>query len=179
MQHFFAVEKLSIYNIAFKGLKEGVHSFEYLIGNPFFENFENSLIEQADIRAEIILEKRSTFMSLVLRFRGFVKQTCDRCLELYDQPVEGTSNVWIKFQGGMTEESDDIILLDPEDYQFNIAQILYDYICLSIPLKHVHPERADGSSGCDPGMLKKLEELSHPVREPSDPRWNQLKSLKQ
>jgi len=177
LQHFFAVEKLYVYNIAFKGLKEGVHLFDYSVGDPFFENFEGSLVQQADVAVKIALEKRSLFMKLALSFRGTVQLACDRCLEMYSQPVEGQTDLWIRFGSSETDEPDDVILLDPDDYQFNVAKVIYDYICLAIPLKHIHPDREDGTSGCDPVMLKKLEELSHPAQTHGDPRWNQLKGM--
>lgn len=177
MQHFFAVEKLSTYNIAFKGLAEGVHVFDYLIGNQFFESFENSLVDQANIKAEITLEKRNTFLSLHLLISGTVRLTCDRCLEWYDHPVKNKADLIIKFGEVRADDGEEVIWLHPDDFQFNVAQIIYEYICLSVPLKHVHPVAAEGETGCNREMLKKLEELSHPVVEKSDERWDQLKNF--
>jgi uncharacterized protein len=171
------VEKLSEYTIAFKGLKEGNHSFDYPIGNPFFEHFENSLVDEADIRVHLLLEKRNTFMTLVIRISGTVKQTCDLCLERYDQPVRHKAELFIKFGEDKSEEGDDVIWLHPDDYQINVAHLIYEYICLSIPLKHVHPPGKNGSSGCNPEMLKKIQEYTSPVAGKNDSRWDQLKSL--
>jgi uncharacterized metal-binding protein YceD (DUF177 family) len=171
------VEKLSEYTIAFKGLKEGKHDFEFHIGNPFFEHFENSLVEQADILVVVTLEKRTSFLSLFISLKGTVKQPCDLCLEWYDHQVYHKAELFIKFGEDISEDGDDVIWLHPDDYQFNVAQIIYELICLSIPLKHVHPFGKDGSSGCNPEMLKKIKEFtSHSAGKP-DSRWDQLKSL--
>ncbi len=177
MQLFFAVEKLSTYNIAFKGLAEGIHVFDYRIGNSFFDQFENSLVEQADVDVKITLEKRNTFLSLNISFTGSVRLICDRCLEWYDQPVTNKANLFIKFGDTQLNEGDDVIWLHPDDYQYNVAQIIYEFVSLSVPLKHIHPSSRGGKTGCNPEMLKKLEEFSHPSEKKTDERWKQLKNL--
>ena len=171
------MEKLSIYNIAFKGLKEGNHVFEYHIGNAFFEHFENSLVDEADADVQITLEKRSLFMSLGIKLKGTVRLACDRCLEWYDQPIHQKARLFIKFGENESEPGDDVIWLHPDDFQINVAQIIYEYICLSVPLKHVHPSDEEGKNSCNPEMLKKIEEYSRPQDEKRDMRWDQLNNL--
>ncbi len=171
-----AVEKLSTYNIAFKGLKEGNHDFDYHIGNSFFELFENSLVDEAVADARITLEKHTTFMRLHLDLRGLVKLTCDRCLDLYDQPVKNQADLIIK-TGETDDDDDEVIWLHPEDFQINVAQIIYEYLILSIPLKHVHPSGKDGGVGCNPEMLEKIKKYSPLHEEKGDDRWGKLKDL--
>lgn len=171
------MEKLSTYNIAFKGLAEGIHVFDYLIGDAFFVLFENSLVEQADVNVKVILEKRNTFMSLNIALTGIIPLVCDRCLEKYDQPVTHHAGLFIKFGESTGSDDEDVIWLHPDDFQINVAQLIYEYICLSIPLKHVHPTRGKESAGCNPDMLKKLEEYTHATGSKTDERWDQLKSL--
>jgi uncharacterized protein len=171
------VEKQSAYNIAFKGLKEGNHVYDYPIGKAFFEPIENSLVEEAKVDVAITLEKRNTFMSLSINLQGTIKLLCDRCLEFYDQPVKNTARLFIKFSETGTDDSDEVIWLHPDAYQINVAQIIYEYICLSIPLKHVHPVQKNGTSLCDPEMLKTLKAYVHPHEEKQDERWDQLKNL--
>jgi uncharacterized metal-binding protein YceD (DUF177 family) len=171
------VEKLSSYAIAFKGLKEGKHDFDFHIGPSFFELFENSLVDQADIVVKINLEKRSSYMSLELVLKGTVRLTCDRCLELYNQPVQHKAVLFVKFGEGNNEDEDEVIWLHPEDYQINVAQIIYEYSSLSIPLRHVHPSGKEGQSGCNPEMLKKIKEYRVSPAQEQDIRWNQLKNL--
>jgi len=171
------VEKLSLYSIPFKGLKEGKHDFDFHIGNTFFELFENSLVDEADIRVRITLDKRNTFMSLELSLKGTVSLVCDRCLEPFDQPIRHKAVLFVKFGEENSGESDEVIWLHPEDHQMNVSQIIYEFICLSIPLKHVHPSGKDGNNLCNPEMLRKIAEYSvHPAPE-EDSRWDQLKNL--
>lgn len=171
------MEKLSAYNIAFKGLKEGNHVFDYHIGKSFFEHFENSLIDEAEVDVKITLEKHSAFMALHVSIRGKARLTCDRCLEPYDQPIKNKADMFIKFGETESEDGDDVVWLKPEDYQINVAQIIYEYISLSVPLKHVHPADSEGKSSCNPEMLNRLKQYSRLKEEKPDDRWSQLKDL--
>jgi len=177
LQHFFAVGRLSTYNIEFKGLGEGQHEFDYQIGRPFFELFENSLLDDGDVMVKIVLDKHSAFLELHLSLGGTVILTCDRCLEPFSQKIKGKASLYVKFGDTESEEGEDVIWLHPEDHQLNVAQLIYEYITVSIPLRHVHPVRKDGKEGCDPEMIKKLEEYSRHDSENTDERWSELKKL--
>ncbi len=180
MHHFFkTVGKLSTYDIAYKGLKEGLHEFKYKIGAQFFELFEGSLIEEADIEAKVLFEKRSSLLSLTFILEGVVELVCDRCLEKYVQPVSGQSKVFVKFGEGRNENSDEIFWVPPEEHQINIAQLLYEFSVLSLPVKHIHPDGQEGNSTCEPEMLERIEKLSHSdEEEKTDERWDALKKLR-
>ncbi|MCL1821438.1 MAG: DUF177 domain-containing protein [Prolixibacteraceae bacterium] len=177
MQRFFNVERLSIYNIAFKGLKEGNHEFGFNIGKPFFENFGNSLVEDGDVHIRLVLEKRTTFMVLHINVSGEVLLNCDRCLELYGQPIENTAKLYVKFDENQEDSGDDIIWLTPDEYQFNVAQLIYEYVITAVPLRHVHPHGKDGKRTCDPLMVEKLKEYRRKDIQENDERWDELKRL--
>lgn len=171
------MRKLASYNIAFKGLTEGNHVFDFNIDRSFFELFENSPIDEAEAKVTLLLEKRNGFLAVNLIISGKVRLTCDRCLEEYDQPVENSALIYVKFGEEKPEDDDDIIWLHPEEYQFNVAQLIYEYTILSIPLRHVHPDSGDPSKGCNPEMVKKLDEYQHSPGRQEDDRWNKLKEL--
>ncbi|HKJ79252.1 MAG TPA: DUF177 domain-containing protein, partial [Prolixibacteraceae bacterium] len=70
-----------------------------------------------------------------------------------------------------------------EEHQLNLAQLIYEYISLAIPLKRVHPEDKNGDSQCDTEMLDKINNYVQPEvdkdeEENVDPRWAALKKLK-
>ena len=173
------------YSIEFKGLKEGLHDYEFEVDSKFFEHFENSLVEVGAVKANVQLEKRSSFLKLNLFLKGWVELICDNCLENYHQKIKTEAEQFVKF-GEETEfeEGDNVIWVLPEEHAINIAQVIYEYIVLSIPLRHVHPNlSADGGeSSCNPEMLKKLNEYMHPEAGKNendiDPRWAALKNLK-
>lgn len=172
------MEKLSAYNIAFKGIKPGRHEFDYKIDSRFFDLFNESFVNEGEVDVKVILEKEALVYSLDFIFRGYVTLLCDRCLEYYNHPVSYETRAYIKFDDGHQEEDDEIIWLSHDDHQVNVSHLIYEYIVLSLPIKHVHPDGADGKSLCDPEMLKKLEQLKPDIAEPHhDNRWEELKKL--
>jgi len=178
------VNNLSEYKIAFKGLKEGDHLFEFTINDWFFEHFENSIVAQGSLKAEVELKKQSTMLILDLSVKGTVALQCDRCLENYLQPVKNKNRLYVKFGLEAEDLGDDIITLPFEEYQIDVAYYLYELIVLGLPIKHVHPSNGKGGSGCDPEMLEQLEKYSigqdgqeKAQDAPVDERWLQLKNL--
>lgn len=165
------------YDVEFKGLKEGLHEFEFEVQDTFFEHFEQGLVNKGSVKVKVLLEKRSSFMKMFFGIKGHVQLVCDRCLENYLQKVKGKYELFIKF-GENDYEDDEIIWVLPEEHKINLAQLIYEYIILSLPMKQVHPDKKDGVSGCDEEMLKMLEE--HKIREEekkaADPRWSALKN---
>jgi uncharacterized metal-binding protein YceD (DUF177 family) len=171
--------KLSTYNLAFKGLGIGTHDFDYQIGKRFFEYFDGGIAEDGKVDVKLKLEKQSAFMVLKFQVKGTVRIPCDRCLELFDQPVKSQNTVFVKYGEENFEDGDDVIWIGPDDTQINVAKLIYDFIILSMPIKHVHPDDEKGNSLCDPEMLKKLNALSVSEKndEMTDSRWNELKKL--
>ena len=170
------------YSIAFKGLGEGKHDFEYQVGRKFFEYFDGGIVEDGDVNVVVTLEKRSALMTLEFQVKGSVKIQCDRCLELYDQRVESLTKVFIKYGEENFEEGDDVIWLKPDETHINVLNLIYDFIALSIPIKQVHPDDEEGNSGCNPEMIRKLNTMSggdvnDEEEQTTDPRWNDLKKL--
>jgi len=178
LQHFFRTMGWKTkYNIEFKGLKEGLHKFEFEVQDAFFEHFEQSFVDIGDIVVKVKLEKRSSFLKLFFNLKGWVELTCDRCLEKYRQRVKHKSELFVKF-GESNYEDDEIIYVLPEEHQINLAQLIYEYVVLSIPVRHVHP-KINGKSGCNREMLEALKKYdSNPEEneENSDPRWEALKN---
>lgn len=181
LQFFFGnVSWKNKYDIEFKGLKEGLHEFEFEVDNKFFEHFEESLVENGEISVEVVFEKRSSFIKLHLNIAGYLELTCDRCLENYQQTISNEAEMFVKFAEKEFDDGENVIWINPEEHHLNLAQIIYEYISLSIPLRHVHPKNKKGKRDCDPEMLKKLENYMHPESEDkttTDPRWDALKKL--
>lgn len=168
------------YNIEFKGLNEGLHDFEFEVDNKFFEHFEESLVENGKVTVKVILEKRSSFIKLDLKIKGWLELTCDRCLELYKQPVKHETEIFVKFGEKEYDDGESVIWVNPEEHHINLAQIIYEYVILSIPLRHVHPKNNLGIRECNKEMLEKLKNYMHPESEElkiTDPRWDALRKL--
>lgn len=165
------------YTIPLSGLKEGHHTIDFEIDNKFFENFEESEVKEGSLIASIEIDKRSSHVDLVIRVSGSVRINCDRCLEPFSQPIGNENRLLVKFGKSLEDISPDIISVPADERELDLQQHIYEFIMLALPIKRVHPVDKKGISTCDPGMLKKLEELIIEEEKNNDPRWDELKKL--
>ena len=170
----------SKYNIEFKGLVEGLHDFEFEIDKTFFKYFNESQVDNGEITIKVTLEKRSAFLKIHLKIKGWLELTCDRCLDKYKQKIKQKAEMFVKFGEKEFDEGENIIWISSDEHQINLAQTIYEYVDLSIPLRHIHPKNKNGERECNKEMLNKLENYMHTESEEettTDPRWDALKKL--
>jgi len=144
------------YIIHFKGLKEGVHSFEYNIGRSFFEEYLNLDVPDGYINVKVSLTKKVHFMELSIVLSGNMMVQCDRCLDYFSMPVSYEGFLMVRFGEEEEDVNDEVMVLHPEEHQIDLKHYLYECISLAIPMRKVHPDLSDGSSGCSKEMLDKL-----------------------
>jgi len=163
--------------IPFSGLKEGKHEFDFSIGAEFFEQYEQSLVEIADVEIKVDFVKKKNLLELDIDFEGTVESICDRCSDPLSIAIVGSEFLLVKF--GDDESDDEHIMFIPDSaFELDFSDQMYELINLSMPAKKKHKKEAD----CNQEMLKKLKEYS-PERESDtdeeiDPRWSALKKLK-
>lgn len=175
------MKELKTYIIQFVGLKLGEHHFDYHITDTFFNHFEYDEFNSVDVNIDLKLLKKTTLLELYFTASGSVNVNCDITNEPYDQHINDTFKLVVKFGSEYNDENEDILIVPHGEYEINVAQYIYELVVLAIPVKRVHPGVEDGTLDSD--ILKKLEELS-PVKdkktkssEDIDPRWNNLKKL--
>jgi uncharacterized protein len=169
------MDRLVKYTIPFAGMAMGNHQFEYEIGDQFFELFENSVIEHANVHVSLQFHRSETLLALNFSLHGNIRQLCDRCLEPFEFEVSSNEQLLVRFGSEAREESDNIIVISHSDQNINVAQHIYDYLSLALPMRVVHPENENGESTCDPEFLKNIERDSENPTE--DPRWDILRGL--
>lgn len=147
------------YIIQFKGLREGVHAFRFLLEKPFFEEFAHLEIPSGRVEVMVDLDRKPSFLDLNIRLHGTIAVQCDRCLEYFDMEASNESHLVVRFSEEEKEGDDEIIFLQPEEHRLDLKHYLYECLSLAIPYRKVHPDNADGSEGCDTEMLGKLKEL--------------------
>ena len=165
--------------IPFQGLKQGKHEFGYQLGNEFFERFDYQEFESCDVQVKIHLNKTSTMLEFDLSGGGTVRVPCDLTQELYDQPIDSSLSLVVKFGEEFNDEDDELLILPHGEHQVDLSQYVYEMLVLAVPLKRVHPGVEDGTLESD--ILDKLEELepgeTKTNDDESDPRWDDLKKL--
>ena len=168
------------YAISFVGLKIGNHDFEYKIDQKFFDYFEFEDFNDVNIKVDVLLNKKSTLFELHFEISGHVNINCDVTNEPYDQNIENSFDLVVKFGQEYNDENVDILILPHGEHEINIQQYIYELIVLAVPFKRVHPGVEDGTLSSE--ILEKLEELSpkeekEKTDEDIDPRWDTLKKL--
>lgn len=160
--HFFeeGLKRFSEYTIPFGSISNGLHEFEFELVDAFFGLFPESEIQSADVLVKIEMIRQERQLEFHFELDGWVMQPCDRCLEEYKQPVSGEFGLYGKFGHGNNEDEFDVVWIEPDEYQIDLSQYLYEYIVLSLPMRKVHPDKAGGKPGCDPGMLDLLKNFS-------------------
>jgi uncharacterized protein len=170
-------EMSGAYTIPLSGLKEGCHTFDFEIGKEFFEKFEESEVMEGSLIANVGIDKRSSHIDLSVSISGSVRICCDRCLEMFFQPVKCENRLLVKFGKSIEDIDPDIISVPSGEHELDLQQHFYEFIHLALPIKRVHPDDNKGNRTCDPVMLKKLDEFIIEEEIETDPRWDELKKL--
>lgn len=169
------MDYLKQFVIPFVGLANGNHIYNYVIDDKFFESFGYGEISHAGVQTELTLNRSERMLILNFGMKGFVRVTCDRCLDEFDLPVEGEQELFVRFGHEYAEEDDNVIIIPERDSHFDIAPLIFDFIHLMIPYKVIHPDNEQGESTCDPEIIKKLNELS--AHGKTESPWDKLKDL--
>ncbi len=152
------------YEIAFVGLKQGDHEFEYILEDSFFK--ERGSINQNEIQAtvKLMLDKNNGFMILKFITGGKAEVNCDRCGNVLDANLWDEFNMVVKLvtnpeEMNEQEEDPDIFYIARSESTLDVSSWLYEFVILSIPTQNVCGDDLNGESLCNKDVLKKLEEM--------------------
>lgn len=164
--------------IPFRGLAIGNHEFNFVIDERFFERFSYSEITNGHVNVSLLFTKQERLFTLDFNLKGVVDVECDRCSETFPLSISASNKLFIKLQHEhvRVEVSDDVIAIPDTEWGIDVKQYIYEFIILALPIQKVHPLNADGSSQCDPEMIKLLKQYSKSSM--TDPRWDALQNLK-
>ena len=171
------MKSLSPYLIKFSGLKEGIHLFNYEIGNKFFKNFDYYDFNDAKLFAKLVLEKQPTLLNLKFSFNGEIEVQCDVSMESFDLKLETEHAVVVKFKDDIISTDDKVIFMPAGSHSIDVSHLIYESIILAVPQKKVHPGIENGSLKSE--IVEKLKALKPKknFKEKTDPRWDKLKDL--
>ena len=79
------------------------------------------------MHAHLTAEKKETMMIGEFTVNGTVNTVCDRCNDPIEVPIEGDYRIVYKF-GEEVSDDENLIVLDPDAYELNIADQLYEFI---------------------------------------------------
>ncbi|TXK33215.1 DUF177 domain-containing protein [Pontibacter qinzhouensis] len=181
------MKKLKDYEIGIAKLSNKKHLYEFAMDDSFFDLFGKEIIQGGNLQAKVELDKTESLLTLTFDIIGAVTLTCDRSLEEFEQPIDLQEVLRMKFGPENKELDDDLWQITPETQHINVAQHLYDFIALSLPMKKLHPrfqEELDEED--DQDILIYSSRKASPEDgdedggdddEDIDPRWDALKNL--
>lgn len=174
------MERFRNFDIHFVGLKNGIHHIEYDIDSKFFKLFEMSPIQEGKLHVRLLFDKKDSFFMLKFQVDGTVNIPCDRCNEYFDYDLMFDFDIIVKFDemDANSKGDDEVIFIQRGESSINIAEHLYDYILINIPMQVFHPNDSEGRSTCNPTILNKLIQNQEKQDESVDPRWAKLSNLK-
>lgn len=174
-----------IFDIAFVGLKPGIHEFEYAIDDKFFVDYQEQDFRQCIAQVKLTLDKKVGFMLLKFEVGGKLEVTCDRCgnnlpLELWDD-----FNIVVKMVEdpevmNEQEEDPDVYYISRGESHLRISDWIYEFINLSIPMQRMCTVEEMGGPYCNKEVLAMLKKLEADAQndEPQNPLWKGLEKFK-
>ncbi|MEE9437779.1 MAG: YceD family protein [Saprospiraceae bacterium] len=170
------MDVLNHYSLPYKGLSNGHHKIDFEVKNDFFQEFENAHIDNGTFSVEIDLEKKHDHSILDFVIKGTTKSLCDRCMATIDLPIYGEHRIHVQF-GNEEGTNEEILYIHPETSTLHLAQLIYEYISISVPMIKTYDCENETERPCNEAVLKKLntEEQSH--KQTSNPIWNTLSDL--
>lgn len=130
LQHFFIPLPLAA---------TGVDRVTYEINKSFFDLFAGSAIEDGQLEVDVLLEKTPRHVQLSFKIIGELKLVCDRSLDVFVHPINISQKVHFKLGSVYEELEADLYVISRQDTQIFLAQHIYDFISLDLPMKRLHP----------------------------------------
>lgn len=168
----FTMEPLKEFAVPLKGLKPGLHQYHFEVDSRFFKNFDKSPIENGSFSVDLEIEKGADLFNVRFDIQGKYECSCDRCLAPIKLPIQYQDRLILKFEDGV--DDDTVVYLDPQTSAWNASGIIFELICMAMPLTNVYD--CDGTE-CNQEVLKKLEDFEK-NNIGTDSLWENLKNIK-
>ena len=169
---------LETFKIDLKGMKTDEMRRDFELDDDFFKALDASEVKGGTLHVSVSIRKASGFFELHFHTEGTVTVPCDLCLDDMQQPITTDNQIVARLGDDTNTEDDDVVTVSEDEGILDTAWLIYEFVALAIPIKHVH---APGK--CNSAMTQKLEELSGAARsgkeetEAIDPRWEALRKL--
>ena len=175
------MEHLNEYSIPHKGLDLGLHEYKFQLNHVFFSHYEESLIKKGNVGVKMILDKRSSMMVLKFIIEGSFVGNCDRCLNSIDIGLDDQNELMIKYSED-PHETDEVVYINPNEPDFNVANYIYEFVILAMPLSKTRDCENEDYKFCNHKVLERLESIEDEMEVEEDEEkntglWDALKDL--
>ena len=171
------------FEIAFVGLKPGIHEFVYLIADKFFESFQQQDFRKCQAEVKLSLDKKVGFMLLKFEIGGTLEVVCDRCnnylpLQLWDEFTIMVKMVEEPDQMNEQEDDPDIYYISRGESHVDVANWIYEFINLSIPMHRTCSYEKMNGPYCNPAAWDVLHKLETKEEKNENPIWKGLEKFR-
>lgn len=171
------------FEIAFVGLKPGVHEFNYSLDDSFFEEYQEQDFRKVEAQIRLLLEKNNSFMILRFQVGGKAEVTCDRCnsdlpMQLFDDFTMTVKMIDNPEVMNEQEEDPDVYYISRGESHLDVKNWIYEFVNLSIPMqKTCEFENMDGPH-CNPTARELLNRMKPEEGPKENPLWKGLEKFK-
>lgn len=167
------------YDIAFVGLKPGIHEYNYEVDETFFAEYPARDYSNVHAKVRMKLEKNTSFMILRFEVGGTVDVSCDRCGNPLNQQLWDDFEVLIKLADdpdkmNQEEEDPDVYYISRGESHINVEGYIYEFITLSIPTHRMCSPEEFGGPKCNQEVLEMLKKMNDPDGDAKNPIWKGL-----
>lgn len=155
-------------------LSTGIHHLE-LAPSAEQVNLDPSTFE--DLQVDVVLQHHRDRILVKLHATATAELTCDRTLQPYEQDIEGHYNVLFgppSMVGQEGEEFEEVRPLDSSDREIDLTDVIRDTLLLAVPQRRIAPGAEDEPITREFGATEDEADDEEPV----DPRWSDLKELR-
>jgi uncharacterized metal-binding protein YceD (DUF177 family) len=178
----YAMNNKRAFEIAFVGLKQGNHYFEYELEESFFTEKGAQIESELKAKVKVELDKHTGFLMLKFITDGTAKLNCDRCGNELDVNLWDEFNLVIKLvenpeEMNESEEDPDIYYIARSESHIDLSSWLYEFVILSIPTQNICKNDENNNSLCNKTVLDKLETMNKEVAV-ENTLWKGLEKFK-
>jgi len=167
------------FDIAFVGLKPGVHEYAYEVNEKFFADYPVQDFSNIHANVRMKLEKNTSFMILKFEVGGTADVNCDRCGNPLNQQLWDDFEVVIKLvddpeKMNDEEEDPDVYYISRGESHINVEPYIYEFITLSIPTHRMCSPEELGGPKCNKEVLEMLKKMNDQDQNAQNPIWKGL-----
>ena len=121
------------FEIAFVGLKPGIHEFTYEVDDSFFEDFESRDFNISQAIVKLQLDKKSGFLLLKFEIGGKSNVECDRCgnqltMDLWDEFKMVVKMVDNPEEMNQNEEDPDVFYISKTESHLKLNDWIFEFV---------------------------------------------------
>ena len=176
------------YEIAFVGLKPGIHEYNYEVDDKFFADYKETDPEDIGFKncnasVKLLLEKNTSFLMLKFEIGGSVNVICDRCgntlpIDLWDEFNLVIKQIENPDEMNQNEEDPDVFYISRTESHIHLADWIYEFVMLSIPMQRMCSEEEIGGPQCNKEILALLKKMNSGTVEDNHPLQKGLEQFK-